>query len=97
MKTNLTVKRRVLRMEFEKQGSYWGYPLWKKIYLNIVYWLNGFFMFIKCLLNYDESIKGNEFSIHQAWDLCFSIQEARMGKTYRMVDRKEGDAKDVDN
>ena len=78
-------------MKFEKHGTYWGFPLWKKTYLNIVYWFKGLFSFIKCLIDYDVSIKGNEFTIHQAWDLCFSIQEARMGKTYRMVDRLKGE------
>jgi len=82
-------------MKFEKYGSYWGFPLWKRVYLDIIYWFSGLWIFLKCLKNHDESIKGNDFTIHQAWDLCFSIQEARMGKTYRMVDHNSEDTKDA--
>ena len=70
---------------FEKIGSYWDFPLYKKIYVNIVYWFKGFWLFLKCLMDYNESIKGNEFTILDAWGLCFSIQDVKMGKTYKMI------------
>ena len=82
-------------MKFEKYGSYWTYPMWKRMYLNILYWFKGFYLFIKCLLDYDTSIKGNEFTILDTWSLCFSIQEARMGKGYRWVDLKAEESKDA--
>lgn len=79
-------------MEFEKHGYFWRQPLHRQAWLNVKYWFAGLLLFLKCLKNYDESIKGNDFTIPQAWGVCFAIQEMRMGKTYKMIDRKEGDA-----
>ena len=76
--------------KFVKVGRYWAFSLWKKIYLNIVYWFKGFWFFLKVMADYQESVIGNEMDIRQAWSLCFSIQEARMGKTFRMdIQKKE--------
>jgi len=51
-------------------------------------------MFIRVILNYQESVVENELSITGAWGLCFSIQEARMGKTYKVEDFATKDAQE---
>jgi len=43
-------------------------------------------MFIKVLFNYQESVVENEMTLWDAWHLCHSLQEARMGKTLRIID-----------
>ena len=72
-------------VRFEKCGSFWKLPLWKRVYLNLVYWFKGFWFFLKVMSDYQESVVANEMDVFQAWSLCFSIQEARMGKSYRMI------------
>lgn len=83
-------------IKFEKVGSYWNFPLHKKIYLNIIYWFRGLWLFLGCLLNYNESIKGNEFTLLDAYGLCFSIQEARMGKMLRMIFPEEKEDENIE-
>ena len=76
--------------EFIKDGYFWGQPLWKRVYLNFIYWFKGLWLFIKCLWNYEETIYGNELTILDAWGLCFSIQDMRMGKRYKVIIHKDG-------
>lgn len=81
---------------FEKVGAYWKHPLYKKLWINFTSWFRGTWMFLRCLTNYQESIVENEMTIEGAWSLCHSLQEARVGKTLRMVQspnnsRKGGD------
>ncbi len=70
-------------MTFEKVGSYWTLPIHRKVWMNVTYWFRGLWMFVRVIFNYKESIVENELSLGIAWSLCFSIQEARMGKTLR--------------
>lgn len=78
---------------FEKVGAYWKLPLYKKLWVNFVSWFRGAWMFLRCLSNYQESIVGNEMTIGGTWFLCHSIQEARVGKTLRIVQSSSGSAK----
>lgn len=73
-----------MSITFTKVGKYWGYPLWKKVWLNTVYWFKGFYMFLRCIKHYEESVLGNDMTILGAWKLCFSIQEMRLGKSYKI-------------
>ena len=73
-------------MRFEKVGKYWMLPLYTKVWMNVKYWFKGLWMFIKVLFNYQESVVENEMTLWDAWHLCHSLQEARMGKTLRIVD-----------
>lgn len=70
---------------FEKIGKYWGLPLYTKLWWNFKYWFKGTWMFIKVLFNYQESVVENELGLVGAWSLCHSLQEAKMGKTLRVI------------
>ena len=71
-------------MKFVKSGTYWGLPLYQKLWWNFKYWFKGVWMFLKVVSNYEESVVQNELDILSAWSLCHSLQESKMGKMYRI-------------
>lgn len=72
-------------------GSYhWKHPL-VKFYLNFRTFCEGTLLFIQCMINYKDSVVGNELSVKNTWSLAHSFQEARIGKTYRIVWDEDGD------
>ena len=71
-------------MKFVKYGTYWGLPIHRKLWWNFKYWFKGVWMFLKVVSNYQESVVENELALDLAWHLCHSLQEAKMGKCYRI-------------
>lgn len=73
-------------MKFERHGSFWTAPLHRRMWLNLKHWFLAKEQFVLCLLDHQESIVENELTIGDVYHLCHSIQEARMGKTLKLVD-----------
>lgn len=70
---------------FEKVGAYWELPLFKKLWVSLVCWFRGTWMFLRGLSHYQESIVCDETTIRGKWFFCHSIKEAQVGKTLRRM------------
>jgi hypothetical protein len=70
--------------KFEKTGSYYHKNSLFKCCLMIKRGFIAVKMFAMCLLDYKESIIGNDFSLSECWDLCLAQGDMETGRTYTM-------------
>jgi len=72
-------------VRFEETGSFYKKNKLVQQYLLLKKKLLAINLFVRCIIHYEESIKGNELNIIGCWELCNSLSDAQVGRTLRMV------------
>ena len=66
-------------------GSYYKQNALTKSLLQLKKYCYAINLFVQCLFDYGESIKGNELKIYDCWQLCVSTCDARIGRTVKII------------
>lgn len=70
---------------FEETGSFYKKNKLVQSFLLVKRKLLAINLFVRCLFDYEISIKANGLSVVTCWELCDSVMSAQIGQTLRMV------------
>jgi len=65
-------------MKWIKTGSYWRQSWWRKIGLDLYGWILAKYRFLIWL----GSLRSNDLSLIEHWDVCHGLSDMRIGKLY---------------
>ena len=67
-------------MKFIHNGSYYRQNAIRKNWLNFKAYFMGIAFFMRCMIDYGETVIANELTIKEVWDLAHSLQDVKIGR-----------------